>query len=251
MRRRLSTPLSRLIWSIDRPLTLLLVTSVLALAGCSGNQGASSGDKSSGSKAPQQAAKAPHCVGGLVKDDGDLESGYSYVPSSKFAIYLQEIHSDELPNRQLDTVCVCWLRTRDDDDIAFDLVFYAKDKGLPAEMPYAIIRDEALDVPKGKESNGAFYDIPVPDVTIPEGTSYVGVTWDPSVDRFFFVCADQGPGEKVVPGFQRDDRSKGWEPVVGSADPIFQNHRAAMIRVLSQPAAPPAAPAKPTKKGGG
>lgn len=227
------------------PAVFALAFAALALTGCAGRK---TGPADAQAPGTAPAVKAPHCAGGLVKDDGDLESGYSFVPSAKMGIYLQEIHSEELPNRQLDSVCVCWLRTRDDADIDFDLVFYAKEQGLPAEMPYAIIRDAALAVPKGKEANGAFYDIEVPEIVVPEGVSYVGVTWDPSVDRFFFVCADHGPGVKVTPGFQRDDRSKGWEPVVGSADPIFQNHRAAMIRVLAAPAPPPAAP--PPKKGG-
>lgn len=221
---------------------ILLIAALLAgltTFACSGRKASTATpepEPTPAAPAAEAVAKPAACADGWVKDDGDLETGYSYVPSANWGIYLQEIHSDELPNRALDTVCICWLRTRDDDEVDFDLVFYKKTEGRPADLPYAVISDVAREVPKGKESNGRFYDIEVPEVTVPEGASYVGVQWNPSADRFFFVCADQGPGDKVVPGVQRDDRSTAWQPVIGSPDPLFANHRAAMIRVRSQPA---------------
>lgn len=200
-------------------------------------------------KSYQKAKKGyvPLCEGGVIKDDGQLETGYGYVPSASNGIYLQEYDAGEFPNKLLDHVCVCWLHKRSDTAIDFEVVFYEKKEGRPAEEPYATRPGHAEEVPLGKESGGMFYDVDVKGVEMVPGTSYIGVRWNPSVDPFFFVCADHGPDSKVTPGYQRDDRAPNWLSVLGSPDPIFTKHKAMMLRVVSLPEPPLALPAKPEK----
>lgn len=188
----------------------------------------------------------PSCQGpnSVIKDDGQLETGYGYVPNATAGIYLQEYQAEEFANRELERVCVCWLHKRDDSEIDFEVVFYEKKEGRPAEEPYASRPGKAKDVPLKKESGGAFYDVDVSGVTLVPGTSYIGVRWNPSVDPFFFVCADHGPDSKVTAGFQRDDRAPNWLSVLGSPDPIFTKHKAMMLRAVSKPAGPPPPPEK-------
>lgn len=189
----------------------------------------------------------PLCEGerSVIKDDGQLETGYGYVPNATSGIYLQEYQAEEFASPELERVCVCWLHKRDDTEIDFEVVFYEKKEGKPAEDPYATRPGKAEKVPLGKESGGLFYDVDVKGVTLVPGTSYIGVRWNPTVDPFFFVCADHGPGDgKVTPGYQRDDRAAGWLSVIGSPDPIFLRHKAMMLRAVSKPAGPPAPPEK-------
>lgn len=191
----------------------------------------------------------PMCADGVVKDDGQLETGYGYVPNAKWGLYLQEFSSDQFASTELDHVCVCWLRKRDDVDIDYEVVFYEKKEGKPVETPYATRPGIAKDVPKGRDSGGRFYDVDVSGVKIPEGTSYIGVRWDPSANPYFFVCADHSPESMVTAGYQREDRAPGWLPILGSRDPIFLRHKAMMLRVTPKPAAADKAGKKDGKKG--
>ncbi len=187
----------------------------------------------------------PMCENGVVKDDGQLETGYGYVPSATSGIYLQEYNAEEFANPELDHVCVCWLHKRDDSEIDFEVVFYEKKEGRPAETPYASKPGNAKNVPQGRESGGAFYDVDVSGVKLVPGTSYIGVSWNPKADPFFFVCADHGPDSEVTAGYQRDDRAKGWLSVLGSPDPIFTKHKAMMIRAVAKPAVAETATVEP------
>ena len=112
------------------------------------------------------------------------------------------------------------------------MVFYADEGGQPAEQPFATVAAMAAGVPSGVGTN--FYDVPVPDVVVPTGPFYVGVRWQPAVDGFFFVCTDTSPTTAIVNGFFIDDLASDWSNVLTTPDPIFQNHRAMMIRLRSR-----------------
>ncbi|MEM9553995.1 MAG: hypothetical protein AAGC60_07035 [Acidobacteriota bacterium] len=184
-------------------------------------------------------ADAAACDGGLIYDDGTLEAGYGYVPSAKWGRYLQVIDSDDLASRTLDTVCVCWLRSREVDRIEFEVVFHHDAAGRPAAEPYAKRTGVAENVPKNRASGGRFYAVDVSDVEVPEGRSWVGVRYDPSVSRFSYVCADHSPESPQIEGYQQEDRAPTLMPILGSRDPIFAGHRALMLRVKASPPASP------------
>ncbi len=175
----------------------------------------------------------PACEDGVVKDDGSVETGWGWIPSVSEGEYVQVYHSDEFPTREVDAVCVCWLRTRDDDEIDFEVVFY--DSVLdedgdpqPADAPYAAIPATAVGVPQGIV--GAFTEVDVPEVGIPEGELYVGVRWNAAADRFFFVCADTTAETPRVDVFFRDEKAEGWDNIFATSDPIFVDHRAILVR---------------------
>jgi hypothetical protein len=183
-------------------------------------------------------APSPACVDGVVKDDGVPETGYGWVPSVVEGVYVQEFDSGELDNRRLEKVCVCWLRTREDESVEFDLVLYRDVGGVPAMTPFAAIPAIATGVPTGVASGGSFYDVDLGGVTVPVGTFYAGVRWNPSVDQYFFLCVDKSPETPEVNGFYIDDRATEWGSVFGTPDPVFTGHRAMMVRVESFPGQP-------------
>lgn len=173
----------------------------------------------------------PGCEDGLVLDDGTMETAYGWVPSAIWGEYVQTFPREYLSTTVLDSVCVCWTRSRDDDSLDFELVVYKDRGGVPDEVPFLVIPAHVEGVPVFGE--GAFYEIPVPGGAPPlvSGTYHIGVRWNPSVDDFFFLCADQSPNDHPVPGFFRDDRSDGeWGSVLETSDPIFYQHAAMMIR---------------------
>jgi len=184
-----------------------------------------------------ESTPEPACEGCAVVDDGSLESGYGWVPSVDDGQYVQQIDSAQLPNQRLETVCVCWLRTRIDSDVDFEVVFYESvldDEGepRPALEPYASVPATAAGVPMGIV--GAFYEVDVRGVQLAAGISYVGVRWDAMADRFFFVCVDQTPETEPVEVFFIDEIAEDWTSVFDSNDSIFVLHRAMLVRVCSE-----------------
>ncbi len=183
----------------------------------------------------------PACTDGVIKDDGSLETGWGWVPSVQSGEYVQVYDRSEFRSRRLESVCVCWLRTRTDDSIDFDVVFYEEsneEPGQPAEAPFAAVPTQATSVPQGIV--GAFYQVDVRGVTLPEeGTIYIGPRWNASADQFFFLCADTTPETPFTNVFFIDDRAKGeWSNIAETSDPIFQDHRAVLVRpVAGVPAA--------------
>ncbi len=183
--------------------------------------------------APEPEPKPTACAGGAIKDDGSVETGYGYVPSAVMGSYLQQFHSDDLPSRELSEVCVCWLRTRPDDNLDFEVVFYEDAGGRPTTEPYARVESSATEVPKGVDDAGRLYPVDVSGVTLAEGTSYVGVHWNPSASTFFFVCTDTSEETEYVNVFSAEDRAPAWTNIKNSRDPIFKPHRAILVRVRS------------------
>ncbi len=185
----------------------------------------------------RRAAEA--CQGGIVVDDGTLETGYGWVPSVRDGRYVQRFERADLGADQfLREVCVCWTRTRPDTEVSFRVELYFDAGGEPRMTPAASLEALATAVP-------AFPDGAFTTVTIPDGgwfvaspVYYVGARWDASVDQFFFVCADRSAGTPVTGGFFTDDRATGWGDVLNTSDPIFAGHRAMMVRLVGGP--PPA-----------
>lgn len=170
------------------------------------------------------------CADGVVKDDGSLETGYSWVPSAVSGRYVQRFEAAEFSSRKMEEICICWTRTRADDEISFKVQLYRDRSGQPALFPVASVDVVATLVPTYPE--GAFYSVDVSDADMhaPTDAFYIGVEWNPSEDAFFFVCADHSDTTPVVDGWFIDDRASGWGSVLRTTDPIFANHRAMMIR---------------------
>jgi hypothetical protein len=169
------------------------------------------------------------CAEGVVKDDSTVETGWGWVPSVIEGQYVQEYHSSEFALRQLDKVCICWLRTRDDADIDFDVVLYEDVDGQPAATPYAVFPTRATDVPLGIV--GEFTEIDLGGARIPQGTFYIGARWNANVDQFFFVCGDTTPTTPRQEVWFIDDRSEGeWGSSETTEDPLFIPHRAILVR---------------------
>lgn len=180
----------------------------------------------------------PACSDGVVKDDGSVETGWGWVPSVLSGEYVQVFDRSEFSSAGVESVCICWLRTRPDDSIDFDVVFYRDDvdqPGQPEASPYAVVPAHASGVPLGIV--GQFYEVDVSNVELPPGTVYIGPRWDASADQFFFVCADTTPSTPFTNVFFIDDRAKGeWANIAESNDPIFIPHRAILVRPVPRPA---------------
>ena len=178
------------------------------------------------------------CDNGIVLDDGTAESGYGWVPSVVAGQYVQEFNSSLFATRTVEKVCVCWLRNpnNNDDTIDFEVVFYRgrenpdpEDENcpiIPEEEPFAAFAASAAGVPE----EGQFYEVDVSNVEMPIGTNYIGIRWDASASRFFFICADKTDASTPVDGFFRDELSEGWTSVFKNNDPIFDDYRSLLIR---------------------
>ncbi len=170
------------------------------------------------------------CADGVVKDDGSLETGYGWVPSAVAGRYVQRFEAAEFRSRKMEEICICWTRTRSDEEISFKVQLFRDRSGQPARDPVASVDVVATLVPTYPE--GAFYSVDVSDADMhaPTDAFYLGVEWNPSEDAFFFVCVDQTDTTPVVDGWFIDDRASEWGSVLRTSDPIFSNHRAMMIR---------------------
>lgn len=173
----------------------------------------------------------PACTEGVVVDDGSVETGYGWVPSVTDGEYVQRFDRSQFPAGRLDTVCVCWLRTRSDETVDFEVTLYAAADGVPANQPSQTAPGSAAGVPLSPQ--GAFYPVTA-GFTLPPGPFFLGVRWNAAADGFFFLCADQSPETPVVEGFFRENSPlpSEWESVLTSRDPIFDQHRAMLLRAV-------------------
>ncbi|MEE8522672.1 MAG: hypothetical protein V3T72_01975 [Thermoanaerobaculia bacterium] len=183
---------------------------------------------------PAEAAPAPACAGGAIKDDGSVETGYGFVPSAVFGEYLQEFHADEFPSAEMETVCVCWLKTRGERDIGFEIVFYEDAGGRPANTPYEVVPVITSEVADGVETAGGFVEVDVTGVTLAPGISYIGARWNPSEAKFLFICTDTSDETELVNVFFREDRARGWANAIHARDPVFANHRSILVRARAK-----------------
>lgn len=194
---------------------------------------------------PEESLKAPGpttapCEDGVVRDDGSAETAYGWVPSVVDGRYVQEYRLQEFPTQNVESVCVCWRRTRMDTDIDFEVHFYSHwryvaDDGqvfwIPEMEPFAVVEASATDVTD--DVAGTWTQVDVGNVELPICPYFsVGVKWNPSVDQFFFVCDDTTPTTPRSGAWFIDDRARGWGSVLFTIDPIFDVHRALMIRAL-------------------
>lgn len=184
------------------------------------------------------------CANAIVDDDGTVETGYSWVPSVVEGIYVQEYASQEVASGTLGTVCVCWLRTRMDDSIDFEVVVYGFNsaEGMPKKLPFAAVPAHLSGVPMGVPG-ATFTAVDLGSVAVPEGPFFVGVRWDASADQYFFTCVDKTDRpEPPTRVFFRDDRSPaGWGASDETNDSTFLNHQAMFVRPVPGPEIPVAA----------
>ena len=211
--------------SVRRFCTLL---SVLLVSISSGSAGQNLAPPSAGDSIAVLGGQ--DCTDGVVKDDGSLETGYGWVPSAVDGRYVQRFEAAEFRSRKMEEICICWTRTRSDEEISFQVQLYRDRSGRPARFPEASVDVVATLVPTFPE--GAFYSVDVSDADMhaPTEVFYLGVQWDPSVDDYFFLCVDTTETTPVVDGWFIDDRADEWSSVLQSSDPIFSDHRAMMIR---------------------
>lgn len=186
------------------------------------------------------------CADAVVDDDGSLENGYGWAPSVFEGIFVQEYSVDDFPSRRIDTVCVCWLRTRMDPDIDFEIVLYSDNTAeeMPQKYPYAAFPSQLTGVPMGLEG-GTYQEVDLGGVEVPqEGRFFIGVRWDASVDDFFFICADQT--ERPEPPtriYFRDDRFPAeWGVSDNTNAGIFDDHEALLLRPVPSPGVTPLPP---------
>ncbi|MEM1181009.1 MAG: hypothetical protein AAGM22_21895 [Acidobacteriota bacterium] len=174
----------------------------------------------------------PACADGIILEDGKVDTGYGFVTSAVMGEYVQRFDSKLFPSRDITEVCVCWIRGSDVNHIDFEVVFYKDASGRPANSPYAVVEARSEGLPYKTVNSGRFYPAAIEGVTIPEGASFIGVRYNPSENPKIYICADQGPETAKVPGFQREDRAKGWDNLLNTKDWIFSQHRALSIRAV-------------------
>ncbi len=202
-----------------------------------------SGDVSTG-----DGPTAP-CEDGIVRDDGSAETAWGWVPTVVDGRYVQEFALDEMPSNNMDRFCVCWRRTNTDTEIDFEVHFYRHERFIdeddgtvvwvPELEPYAVVPAHGSNITD--EVAGTWVEVDLGGVEPPIGPYFsVGVKWDPSQENSFFVCGDttvETPRSNV---WFIDDRASGWTSVLNTIDPIFNVHRAFMMRLVPGPQLPAA-----------
>ena len=174
----------------------------------------------------------PGCDDGLVLDDGSAETAYGWVPSAVWGEYVQTFPVEPLVSSRLDSVCVCWTRTRTDDTLDFEIVVYSGSEYSPRRAELFSFPASLASVPQWPDSAFVEVQIPPDAPALNASVHHIGVRWNPSLDQFFFLCADQSPTDSPNGGFFRDDRSEGeWASILETSDPIFADHAAMMVRV--------------------
>ena len=149
-------------------------------------------------------------------------------------MYVQEVQSEDFPSRHLKEVCACWFQKPGGGKADFEVLFFAAEGSRPAMEPYAKVQATAKGLGEGKR-DARWHVVDVSGVSLPEGTSYIGVRWQPTKEPRLFVCSDQSAETPRRKGFFGEDRSRGWIDLETTADPIFIPHRALMIRSVAHP----------------
>ncbi len=175
------------------------------------------------------------CDDGVVKDDGDPDTGWGFVPSVERGVYVQRFEPSDLISRDLDKVCLCWIRTRPDPDLDFDIVLFGHnaEEEQPESQPLAAMPVIAEGVPEGIVGQFYCYDVQGAGFRAPVGPFYLGARWNASTNEFFFLCADTDPTTPIVDTFFSFKDGEEWESVLVSNDPIFAEHRATMVRFIA------------------
>ena len=161
------------------------------------------------------------CSEGVVFDDGSVEGGLGYFNNVQLGELVQRFDSPKLSGKSVAKVCV-GLFSNAAEEMAFEVVFYREEGGLPAAEPYAAVAAETgSTLPKKMAEAGRFYSVDISDVTMPEGASYVGVRWNPMAAERAFVALDKSDGEGRTPvaTFHRDSVSTGWEDLPDPSAP--------------------------------
>lgn len=186
---------------------------------------------------PSFGPPSPACEGGVILDDGSAETAYGWVPSVVDGRYVQTFQTTAFRSRQLESVCICWTRTRTDEDLDFNVEIYRDTGEGPELQPMASIPASINSVPQWPKTAFVEVDVTHGGVQLPTPVVHIGVSWDPSLDEFFFVCADHSAATPQVDGYFIDDRAKEWTSVLEARDPIFQSHRAMLVRARADPEA--------------
>jgi len=186
----------------------------------------------------QQGVLAPtrieNALGGgsfsIVYDDGEPDNGYSasdeafaYDLAMRFDLGASPVRVEELT--------LCFSRTGTDDELDFDLTFWAADgvNGAPGTF-LDLIAATAPAVPSNL--GGAFYtfDLSSLNVVLNSPTVYIGAGWNPSREVDFFLCSDHD-GATVQPGYSMVNLDDNWgTPPAGDT-----SYTALMIRGVFDP----------------
>lgn len=180
-----------------------------------------------------QVLAPPNCQGGLRNDDGSFEGATGYANAVQRGAYVMalEIPADFGPTR----ACLCWTRGpfNSGPDLDFDVVFYADDgvgsKGEP-DFPGTLLgrtSARAEDIPEFQEDGVAMYAIELPaELRSLTGRIYVGVEWEPFVNRQFFLCNDaEAAGSNERPVFEAFSNVPP-EPFWSALSPLRPTYRA-------------------------
>ena len=208
---------------------------------------AGTGKAETGTAGTEQGTDGPEpCAGGVIRDDGATDYGYSFVPSSTEAYYVQRFERQDFPRATLDTACVCFFQKPPGGSADVKVVFFADAGGQPGDQPFAAVPG-TVDQLGGRGKDSRLYEIDLGAVVLPEGTTtfWAGVSWNPSAERSLFSCADRSKGTAIVPGFFKDDIDTQWRAFSATKDPMFKPHRSLLFRLRAAPEGADSKPAEP------
>ncbi len=129
------------------------------------------------------------CADGTIHDDGSYESGVGWQTFASTGQYVMRVDPPAAPS-QVQSVCVCWIKTGVDSQVFFDINVWAADgaNGAPGTLLGTLPTVSASAV---SSSTRKFYRYDLSALNIvASGPVYVGPRWAPDDDEDFFVCMD-------------------------------------------------------------
>lgn len=148
--------------------------------------------------------------------DGKAESYYNWgTGTSVTAGEFIELFTPRAYPMVFRTARVYWAGTGPDTDLDFDVVFYENVSGQPGSL-IAEIAATATNVPG--YGSPAPYDVDVSSlgISLQEGSVFIGVRWNPSVEVGFAAPVDETPTTVGNLGFIRNGPGQSWTGIGGS-----------------------------------
>ncbi len=125
-----------------------------------------------------------HCAGGEILDDGSSEAAQGYPSDTPVtsSTKVQKFTPPAYP-AVYHEVCVAWNSGEGDTTLSYEVVFYDDDGpgGDPGTL-LAAVPTSASNVPQG---GVLFYSTSVASPPVTDGSIYIGIRYDPSVDNFY------------------------------------------------------------------
>jgi len=170
------------------------------------------------------------CAGGEIYDDGSAENGYSGNPMAVSQFQGVQQFTPSVYPAGYDTVCLALVSLAGAN---LDFEIQVHDDNGAGGSPGTLLGSlpvSAAGIPASLPCTFYEFDISSLMLNIPDGSVYIGVSWNPMLFPSRFICADETPATPLHPGFVNFNTGSGWQATQSPA--LFPGYRAKLIRAI-------------------